>query len=651
MFISFYNIPFLNNFNAKINIMKLNKIFLLKSMVFFFIFFSLNNLAICQTEFTICEGDCIEIGGGSEFCYSWDNSFENPQQDFQIVCPSEKTLYSVTITDDNGNIENVTEYLVDIFSLDNIISPNPGTLCSNEPILLEVDQNFSNYIWENEEGENIGSNYFISVSTPGEYAVTVTNSNGCTATDVATVINPENPEDIKDYLISEGFFCVPVTVNGTVGFLAPVTDNLENTSTLSLEIEGDEEAHLRLVELLNNSIENIENAGFSPMMRITDYDAICSEGTTLNEFLDIEEFDVSYLSYIYDTPDSDEDCLLVKLNFLDMSKLNSSTLLPSEYNSYYCDRENTYLSSTCCQETQISSDACAFSHIASDSDNRHYMVDCTSEGDWQVNPSALTEYVAGNFSIHDMKSGDTNPAPPVTFSGSFSSGFEAWVHSFYSTEFLMSSMIAGLREGTGNLVGTNLAIGEDYLDRLFLQFRFGGGMPLNTPCDEPIVEYFSRVGKTRNTVNDLFDLIIPYYQANNTLFNFDQVWEAIPNSGFPRPSYRLPSIHTTLLGNAIFGGTQRLEVILSDFHQGRCYGNDESVIGLNFFGKIKIGDAFGISLEGDELQLFFMPGIAAQWTLQHYRNNDPICLDPPCFKPFHHTMEVPIARSFIMLCD
>lgn len=628
--------------------MKLNNILILRNIIFFFTIFNLNT-AIGQTELSICEGECVEIGEISEFCYSWDNSFENPQQNFQTVCPSERTFYSVTITDDNGNIKDVAQYLVNVFSVDATISPNPGTLCSiNEPILLEVNSNFNGYIWENEEGENIGNSYFISVSTPGEYSVTVTGNNGCTATDIATVINPEDPEDIKDYLISEGFICYPATVNGTVGLLPSTVpnDNLENTSTLSFRIENDNEAHLRLEELLNSDIESVIEGEFNPMMRITDYGAICSPGTTLNEFLNVNEFDVSILIYIYDDPDSDEDCLLTKINYLDLTKLTFDGELRGG-DPYFpkCegDVSSDFINNECCATLPSNPSDCVWDAITYDaSDGHHYYMDCPLDT-W------TTTFVSSEYFIDNLEPTTNIPGTgvwewgrPEALTWANAPTFNAWLTIFSPTEALEAAMLDALTTAATGDVDT-------YVREVFTWFKNAGGQDFIQPCDSPISTYLFRVKGTRTQMNTIMITILSHFRDWKTLQNYDITQHEI------RPfNYRfLGRVNTesTLNAHSFLGGTQGvgIDIISMKQEEGVCSGDENGIIDFTFEANLRIGDTFTIRYE-DAADQWWIPGVIAQWSLQHFRNNE--CV-PPCYRPFEHhiSVSIPPALAGFIECN
>src|SRR5690606_4469145 len=61
-------------------------------------------------------------------------------------------------------------------------------VCSGESVTLQVAQGYTSYTWSNGD-----SDYNTTVSAAGTYSVTVTNTDGCSATKVFTVISTELP--------------------------------------------------------------------------------------------------------------------------------------------------------------------------------------------------------------------------------------------------------------------------------------------------------------------------------------------------------------------------------------------------------------------------------------------------------------------------
>jgi tetratricopeptide (TPR) repeat protein len=94
---------------------------------------------------------------------------------------SETTPYTLMAWDDNGCLKTD--------SIEIIVAPGPEfnisgdtLLCAGELGLLSVSQPFSRYLWSDGSNEDT-----LVVTSPGAYALTVTDQNGCEAADTVTV--------------------------------------------------------------------------------------------------------------------------------------------------------------------------------------------------------------------------------------------------------------------------------------------------------------------------------------------------------------------------------------------------------------------------------------------------------------------------------
>ncbi len=128
-----------------------------------------------------CDGDNSNINAGAGYVtYVWNNGSSS-----QIINVNTAGTYSVTVTDANGCTGNTSMAIT--------VHPNPtpvingGTgICQGASTSLTVPGSYSSYLW------NTGaSTSNISVSTAGNYAVTVTSAFGCIGSASTTmVINP-----------------------------------------------------------------------------------------------------------------------------------------------------------------------------------------------------------------------------------------------------------------------------------------------------------------------------------------------------------------------------------------------------------------------------------------------------------------------------
>jgi dienelactone hydrolase len=131
---------------------------------------------------TICQGQNTTLFTSGGVAYLWSNN--STQNNISV---SQSGTYTVTITDGNG-CKNSTSTSVTASqnptAAISLSSQNP--LCEGENLTLTASGGTS-YLWSNATSQNL-----INVSQSGTYVVTVTDGNGCTATNSkAVTFNPK----------------------------------------------------------------------------------------------------------------------------------------------------------------------------------------------------------------------------------------------------------------------------------------------------------------------------------------------------------------------------------------------------------------------------------------------------------------------------
>jgi len=129
------------------------------------------------SDAVICEGESTTLQASGGFDYAWSTGDSVPTVS---VSPTQTSTYTVTAIDTNGctATDDVTV----------AVNPNPAvnlpdpSICSGSSTTLNAGNPGSNYIWSTSE-----TTQTISVSQPGDYAVTVIDTNNCTGSDTATV--------------------------------------------------------------------------------------------------------------------------------------------------------------------------------------------------------------------------------------------------------------------------------------------------------------------------------------------------------------------------------------------------------------------------------------------------------------------------------
>jgi len=146
--------------------------------------------------YPICEGDCSELtaqvteGEYPPFTYVWDNGFpgEGPHE----VCPTETTIYSVTVTDAQGQTATDTAIVI-VYPLPVVdIIPTHVTCygyCDGQA-LANVTIGTPPFTYQWDAGTGNQANNPATNLCPGTYSVTVTDVNGCTGEASVTINEP-----------------------------------------------------------------------------------------------------------------------------------------------------------------------------------------------------------------------------------------------------------------------------------------------------------------------------------------------------------------------------------------------------------------------------------------------------------------------------
>jgi hypothetical protein len=120
----------------------------------------------------LCPGSSLELTvGGSYSSYTWSTG-----QSGQSITISTPGTYAVTVSGASGCTGTDSE-TVSPASPANPSITGPTSICPNAPVTLTATGSFVSYLWSSG-----GTTSSISVSIPGSYTVTVTNSEGCSGT-------------------------------------------------------------------------------------------------------------------------------------------------------------------------------------------------------------------------------------------------------------------------------------------------------------------------------------------------------------------------------------------------------------------------------------------------------------------------------------
>lgn len=130
---------------------------------------------------SICHGETVTLTASGGYTYHWDNG----SQDSSItVSPNSTSAYSVTATHPSGCTAhgqiNVTVFPKVITGL-----YTDTTVCQGDNLQIFTSQQFPDYQWST--GSNADTLYLSSLDSSAQYGVTVTDNNGCQASDTVMV--------------------------------------------------------------------------------------------------------------------------------------------------------------------------------------------------------------------------------------------------------------------------------------------------------------------------------------------------------------------------------------------------------------------------------------------------------------------------------
>ena len=131
--------------------------------------------------------------------YTWTGpgAFTSSQQNPVVATPGN---YTLTVRGINGCTATATATVLPI-NLPMPVINSPGSICSGMNTLLNASAGYTQYVWSSGQ-----STQNISVNTAGVYALTVTDTNGCTGTATTNLLVNPGP-------MAEPFVDIPVCSN------------------------------------------------------------------------------------------------------------------------------------------------------------------------------------------------------------------------------------------------------------------------------------------------------------------------------------------------------------------------------------------------------------------------------------------------------
>lgn len=196
----------------------------------------------------ICAGETATLTASGGTYYVWNNGETTATIE---VTPTETTIYTVTVSDDNGQSDE-DSVTVTVNAIPNASAGEDQTICMGESITLTASGGDS-YLWST--GETTDS-IEVNPITETTYSVEVS-SNGCSSSDDITIFVNDAPnitvtEDLviiegdsatltvnggENYLWSTGETTESITVSPTATTLYTVSSTGPNGCTSSVEVE------------------------------------------------------------------------------------------------------------------------------------------------------------------------------------------------------------------------------------------------------------------------------------------------------------------------------------------------------------------------------------------------------------------------------
>jgi len=132
---------------------------------------------------SICLGGTAFLNATGGTLYAWSNG---PNTSANIVSPSSTTTYTVTVTEDNCSASS--QVIVTVYPVPVADAGTNQNICEGDAVTLSASGGVT-FLWSNGVINDIP---FIPTATT-TYSVTVTDSNGCTATDNVSILVNANP--------------------------------------------------------------------------------------------------------------------------------------------------------------------------------------------------------------------------------------------------------------------------------------------------------------------------------------------------------------------------------------------------------------------------------------------------------------------------
>jgi trimeric autotransporter adhesin len=220
----------------------------------------------------ICQGTITSFDAGSGYTnYVWSNGATT-----QTINPGVAGSYTVTVTDING-CQNNTNIALVVNALPTPAITGDFDFCLNQNSDINAGSGYVNYLWNNGAVSQT-----INVSTAGNYAVTVTDNNGCSATTntLITVYALPTPAITGTNAICDG----TTTTFAAGNYSSYAWSNGNTTSTITTGVAGTYNVTVTDIHGCTGSTSQLLTVYDLPSATISGSNAICIGQSTALDF-------------------------------------------------------------------------------------------------------------------------------------------------------------------------------------------------------------------------------------------------------------------------------------------------------------------------------------------------------------------------------
>lgn len=238
-----------------------------------------NPIVSAGADLTVCNGDSILINSTSGFStYQWSLNGNALNIQTDSLYASQPGTYVVLATDSIGC--SAIDSVVVTSSAPTVALGPDVFLCNNDSILVNATSGFTDYQWLL-NGNPVGTQSSIYVSSPGTYVVIVTDSSGCINSDTIAV----TAGNITVTLAADTAFCAgnSVVINPGSGFVTyewMLNGNIiASSDTLVVNQSGDYQVTVTDVSGCEASDNIIITVNSLPQVQAVSDTVICGSGS------------------------------------------------------------------------------------------------------------------------------------------------------------------------------------------------------------------------------------------------------------------------------------------------------------------------------------------------------------------------------------